>query len=87
VHQAERSIQYFNTFDTVLLPRATEPTTRGSLQTTASLTDQGFRTLKSAGRTWLFLVRCLLYGFTGVGLNPTKSHYYKISHGLSELKG
>ena len=41
------------------------------------LIDQGCRTLKSSGRTWLFLVRYLLYGFTGVGLNPTKSHYYK----------
>jgi len=46
------------------------------LQTTASLIDQGCRTLKSSGRTWLFLVRYLLYGLTGVGLNPTKIHYH-----------
>lgn len=77
VHLAEDCIQHCNTFDITLLPRATELTTRESQQTTASLIGQGCRTLKSSGRTWLFLVRYLLYGFTGVGLNPTKIFYYK----------
>jgi hypothetical protein len=57
--------------------RATELKTREALQTTASLIGQGCRNLKSSGRTWLFLVRYLLYGFTVVGLNPTKIHHYK----------
>ena len=77
MHLAEGCIQYFSTLDTILLTRPTEFTARGSLQTTANLIDQGCRILKSSGRTWLFLVRYLLYGFTGLGLNPTKSHYYK----------
>jgi hypothetical protein len=77
LHLAEGCIEYCNAFDTTLLPRATELTTRESLQTTASLIGEGCRTLKSSGRTWSFLVRYSLYVFTGVGLNPTKIHYYK----------
>jgi hypothetical protein len=55
VYMAEGCIGYFNTYDTICFPRATDVTKRGSIQTVTNLIDQRYRYGISCMVSWVWV--------------------------------